>query len=136
VELDRRLPPLVGDRHRLIQTVSELINNAIKFADAGSRVTVRTRREAEEAVVEVASVGPAIGTEEREGLFEKFHQMDQSNTRRSGGFGLGLYLARSIAVMHGGSIGIVEGTRPEETVFQVRLPVDAARLASAAIGQA
>ena len=81
--------------------------------------------------VSVSDTGPDISPEERERIFEKFRQVDSSNTRAKGGTGLGLAIAREIVEMHGGRIW-VESTLGEGSTFHMELPVRAAGAAGAA----
>jgi len=75
--------------------------------------------------VSVSDTGPGIPPEEREHIFEKFRQVDSSNTRAKGGTGLGLAIAREIVEMHGGRIW-VESTLGQGSTFRMQLPVRAA----------
>jgi signal transduction histidine kinase len=75
--------------------------------------------------------GPGIPPEERERIFEKFRQVDSSNTRAKGGTGLGLAIAREIVEMHGGRIW-VESTMGQGSTFRMELPVRAAAAPDAA----
>lgn len=121
-DYEEGLPDVNGDRLRIQQALCELLQNAIKFAEPGSTVRLITRRRGAAVQVEIADRGKPIAADEREEVFEKFHQLDQSVARATGGCGLGLYLARSIARLHGGELEIVEG-RPGETVFRATLPL-------------
>ena len=75
--------------------------------------------------VDVSDTGPGIPPEERERIFEKFHQIDNSNTRTKGGTGLGLAIAKDIVELHGGRIW-VESTVGRGSTFRMELPVRAA----------
>ena len=72
----------------------------------------------------MSDTGPGIPPEERDKVFEKFHQIDNSNTRTKGGTGLGLAIAKDIVEMHGGRIW-VESTLGEGATFRMELPVRA-----------
>jgi len=98
--------PLVmrGDFDRLQQVFVQVLNNAIKFTPPGGHVTVRGRREKDELVVDVIDSGEGIPLPLREKVFEKFFQGDSTLTRRAGGTGTGLYLARALTELHGGRI--------------------------------
>lgn len=125
-QLDLRLeadgePPIVeGDASLVRQMITNLIDNAIKFTQAGS-VTVRVHAAGEEAIVEVQDTGPGIDPEDLPLVFDRFYRADKSRTREAGGTGLGLAIVRSIARVHGGR---VEARRPESggTLMRVRLP--------------
>jgi two-component system, NtrC family, sensor kinase len=79
----------------------------------------------------VSDTGPGIPPEECDRIFEKFRQVDSSNTRAKGGTGLGLAIAREIVEMHGGRIW-VESTMGQGSTFRMELPVHAAAAAGAA----
>lgn len=107
---------MTGDPERLLQLFSNLIANAIVHGAAGTQVTVRIVRCDQEAAVEVHNAG-AIPHDVLETLFEPFKRP----RNRSGGLGLGLYIAYQIAQAHGGRID-VQSAEATGTVFTVRLP--------------
>ena len=92
-----------GDRVRLMQVLRNLLSNSIKFTPDEGKITVRTAATAERVTIEVQDSGMGMTTEVRERLFRPFEQGDRSITRRFGGLGLGLYLAKSIIELHGGT---------------------------------
>jgi signal transduction histidine kinase/HAMP domain-containing protein len=99
------LPIGRGDERRLAQVLLNLLGNAIKFTEAGEvRVTVRT--EVRSFRVSVVDTGPGIPPEHRERIFGEFQQIDASSTRKKGGTGLGLTIARRIVEMHGGRVAV------------------------------
>jgi len=93
-----------GDAPRLQQVVTNLIGNAIKFTPPGGRVDVHLTRGEGVAELTVTDTGEGIGPEFLPAVFERFRQADGSLSRRHGGLGLGLSIARQIVEMHGGSI--------------------------------
>ena len=122
--VDVAIPPgteaLIGhDAAR--QVVGNLVDNALKFADAGSSVRVSARRTADAVVFEVADVGTPIAAEDRARIFDAFVQADSSDTRRHGGIGLGLHIVRKLVTAHGGTVD-VEADGPR-VVFRVTLGV-------------
>lgn len=104
------LPPLVmGDRERVRQVLSNLISNAIKFTDAGSvDVTLNHTRNLEggRLHVEVQDTGIGIPNDQIGTVFDRFRQVEASNTRRYGGTGLGLAICRQITELMGGTISV------------------------------
>lgn len=122
LELSPELPQIPADRPRLGQVIHELLDNAVKFSPAGGDVQVATQLRDGMATVRIANRGGPIPPKQREEVFEKFYQIDSSATRKSGGCGLGLYLARNIASLHGGSLAIAEG-ESDQAAFELSLPI-------------
>ncbi|MGE0452181.1 MAG: GAF domain-containing protein [Vicinamibacteria bacterium] len=123
IELDFPEQPLSvqGDPDLLPQVFRKLVDNAIKYCGDGRRVVVRARPLAGGALLEVQDFGIGIAPENRERIFEKFFMVDGGLTRRVGGTGVGLYLAREILKLHGGTIE-VESAPGAGSVFRVKLP--------------
>ncbi|MCI0570920.1 MAG: hybrid sensor histidine kinase/response regulator, partial [Myxococcaceae bacterium] len=123
---DADLPPVIGDREKLSAVFENLIVNAIKFTPAGGRITVSATRlaGAERPSVElrVADTGIGIPSDQLERVFQRFHQVDSSTTRRFGGVGLGLAIVKSILDAHASPIS-VESRLEVGTVFRFTLPV-------------
>ena len=110
------------DPARLTQVVANLLQNAIQHGTAGAPVKVSARGEQEEVVVGVHNQGPAISESARQRIFEPFVRGERrSSSTRSNSLGLGLYIAREIAVAHGGSVE-VKSSEDKGTTFTVRLP--------------
>ena len=105
VDVAKGLPHGLGDEQRLTQVLLNLVGNAIKFTDKGEVRIVAGLRDGSFAVA-VSDTGPGIPPEERDKVFEKFHQIDNSSTRTKGGTGLGLAIAKDIVEMHGGRIWV------------------------------
>jgi two-component system OmpR family sensor kinase len=111
-----------GDRARLRQVVGNLLDNAVKYSPAGRAVDVRVARDAEDVVVTVADEGPGIPPEHHGLIFEKFGRTKIGGAKP--GTGLGLFIARSIAEAHGGSLTVRSGGGTGAT-FALRVPVTA-----------
>jgi signal transduction histidine kinase len=122
IRLPEQLPALHTDELKVHQIVSNLVDNAVKYSDPGTRVTIRARREAASVVVEVEDEGPGIPEAAQERIFDRFYQVDQSTTRAVGGLGLGLYVARRLAEAIGGEVRLDRSDRTGST-FSVRLPL-------------
>ena len=99
------LPPVIGDRDKLIQVVINLISNAVKFTDQGS-VTCRVRQQGQEVVVSVMDTGMGIAPEDYPKVFEKFKQVGDTLTNKPKGTGLGLPICKEIVQHHGGRIWV------------------------------
>jgi hypothetical protein len=112
-----------ADRRRLKQVLINIVGNAIKFTETGG-VTIRARREAGRAAIEIDDTGPGIRAEDLPLLFQPFQQIDMSTTKRYEGTGLGLYLCRKIMTLLGGTIEasseVGRGSR-----FTIGLPLNA-----------
>ncbi len=122
-EVARSLPIGFGDEQRLTQVLLNLVGNAIKFTDTGEvRITAATVNG--HFTVAVTDTGPGIPPEELKRVFEQFHQVDNSNTKKKGGTGLGLAIAKQIVEMHGGRVW-VESEPGKGATFQMQLPVRA-----------
>jgi PAS domain S-box-containing protein len=107
---------------RLIQVIHNLVDNAVRYSPSGGRIDVRLRREGDEAVVRVADQGLGIPEEERPMLFRRFFR--SSRTQIYGGTGLGLFISRRIAEMHGGRLEL-ERSGPDGSVFVFAMPIAA-----------
>ena len=131
VDLDSGLPSrLVGDPIRLEEVLHRLLENAVKFSDAG-RVVLRVRCMSTRAGLadlrfEIEDEGIGITPEQRGRLFEPFEQGDASSTRRHGGAGLGLALCRRLVALMAGEIGVESGPGKGSVFwFTVTLPLAA-----------
>lgn len=113
---------LWADPDRLVQTLTNLLSNAIKFSPTGSTVWVRVTRRDEEAVFAVKDQGRGIPADKLESIFERFQQVDASDSRQKGGTGLGLAICRSIVQQHGGRIWVASQLGAGST-FSFTLPV-------------
>jgi signal transduction histidine kinase len=100
------LPPVAADSKRITWVVGQLLDNAIKFTPSGGAVKIQTIPRAKDATVAIIDNGIGIPPERITEIFEPFHQLDASMTRRFGGTGLGLALAQSILQAHGSSIRV------------------------------
>lgn len=110
--IDDNVPLAQGDSQKIGWALSQLIDNGIKFTSAGGSVVVSVKREGENLIiVSVTDTGIGIAPNRLEEIFEPFHQLDGSSTRRHGGTGLGLSLVRQIIEAHGSMIEVqsVEG---------------------------
>ena len=114
------LPAIRGDRERLRQVLSNLIDNAIKYSPEGEEVVVRALRDDGRVQISVADRGPGIPSDQQRLIFEKFGRADVPGGSKPG-TGLGLFIARSIAEAHGGTLEVESRTEAGAT-FTLTLP--------------
>jgi len=121
VKVSKDLPTGKGDDKRIAQLILNLVGNAIKFTNEGeikADATVANQT----FLVSVSDTGPGLAEVDQKKIFEGFHQVDGSSTRKQGGTGLGLSISRKIVEMHGGRIW-VESTLGKGSTFRFTLPV-------------
>ncbi len=113
---------VLGDRHRLVQVVSNLLNNAAKYTPQGGRITVAIAASDEEVGIRVSDNG--IGMDERllPQVFDLFTQGERTPDRSQGGLGIGLALVRSIVQLHGGRVSAHSAGQGQGSTFAVVLP--------------
>jgi heavy metal sensor kinase len=115
--------PVEGDRARIKQVAVNLLDNAIKYTPHGGKVAVAVRREGTLAVLEVADTGPGIQAEALPRVFDRFYRARDARANGIIGAGLGLAIARSICIAHGGDIEATNRPGPNGgALFRVRLP--------------
>jgi signal transduction histidine kinase len=115
------LPEIRGDRARLRQVLGNLIENAVKYSPEGGEVRVSAAAANGAVRIAVRDAGPGIPGDQQGRIFEKFGRVDVPGASKPG-TGLGLFIARSIAEAHGGSLDVSSGAEPGST-FTLTLPV-------------
>lgn len=106
-----------GDRKRLCQVLGHLLSNAIKFSPANSVISLDLSKAGEKLRLSIADNGPGIPKHFQNDLFKQFTQEDASDTRATGGTGLGLTMAKSIIEHHGGELGFSTEVGQGSTFF-------------------
>jgi two-component system phosphate regulon sensor histidine kinase PhoR len=133
-QVDADLPLINGDQERLVQVVSNLLDNAIKYTPPGGEITVAARRIpvsrqrtadgiGDGVELTVNDTGIGIPEKDRPRVFERFYRVDKARSRELGGTGLGLAIVKHIVEGHSGQIR-VEANVPTGSRFVVRLPAD------------
>lgn len=122
VEFPDDFPEILTDESMIHQILSNLIDNAVKYTPEGSTITLSGRVDGPCAVISLADQGHGIPDDQREKIFDRFYQVDQSSTRQVGGTGLGLYICRKLAGAVGGHVWLEE-SGPEGSVFSLRIPL-------------
>jgi len=123
VELPSEPLELEADVTRMVQVLSNLLNNAAKYTPAGGRIALSAWREDGHAVIAVADSGIGIPHESIGSVFEMFTQVRGSLDRAQGGLGIGLSLVRRLVELHGGRVSAFSGGRGQGSTFTVRLPL-------------
>ena len=121
-DLDPAMPPITCDGDRVLQVVSNLLTNAVKYSPKGGEVKVTTRHDESMAWVSVQDHGLGIAPSFRDKLFERYERFSDTATDKIIGTGLGLPIARQIVEMHGGKMG-VESVHGEGSTFSFSLPL-------------
>lgn len=109
------------DPSLMVQVITNLLDNAVKYSPAGSRIVIALKACGDTAQVQISDNGPGIPDAEKSKIFEKFYRGGNriADNRRS--LGLGLYLCKAITEAHGGSITVADNS-PTGAVFTVTLP--------------
>lgn len=110
-----------ADSFRVKQVVTILLDNAIKHSPEGAGINVSLKRESSRVILKVFNTGSGISDEERDKIFERFYRSDASRSRETGGYGLGLAIAKGIVSAHKGRI-TVEGEEGQWICFTISLP--------------
>jgi NO-binding membrane sensor protein with MHYT domain/CheY-like chemotaxis protein len=133
VDVARGVGTVLGDPNRLQQVMWNLLSNAVKFTPNGGMVQVMLGRDGQDVVIRVADSGIGIEPEFLPYVFDRFRQQDASITRKHGGLGLGLSIARQLIELHGGTIAVASPGTHAGTTFTVRLPLAEAEVAQPAV---
>ena len=121
LEVPNSLPLVQGDGQRLEQVVLHLITNANKFTPEGGSITLRTKKQDTELVIEVQDTGIGISREEQLRLFKPYSRLN-ADRQRHPGLGLGLALAKQVVELHGGKMW-VESEVGKGSTFAFSLPL-------------
>jgi signal transduction histidine kinase len=105
--VDKERPFVQADPQKIAWALGQLLDNAVKFTPSGGRVVLNVRQEtANLVIVSVTDTGIGIPPHRIEEIFEPFHQLDSSSTRKYGGTGIGLSLVRQIVEAHGSMLEV------------------------------
>ena len=112
--------PYVGDEKQIKQLVSILIDNAFRYSDTNGQIQVSLRADGSHKLISVFNTGVGISDDERNKIFERFYRADESRARETGGYGIGLSIAKAISEAHKGKIAVT-GKHGEWIRFDVIL---------------
>ena len=113
---------ICADRGRISQVIVNLLSNALKYTDENGKITISVKKQKYNAELVVEDTGIGISKEEQERVFERFYRTDKSRTRKTGGAGIGLSIAKAIVQAHGGTIHC-ESESGTGSRFIVTLPI-------------
>jgi two-component system phosphate regulon sensor histidine kinase PhoR len=111
---------VLADPHRLMQMITNLVDNATKFNREGGTVTIDYKRD-DFDILRVADTGEGIPAQHLDRLFERFYRVDRARSRNLGGTGLGLAIVKHLALAHGGDVSVTSRLG-EGSEFTIRLP--------------
>lgn len=126
VQLTQDPVVVVADAVRLVQVVSNLVDNAVKYTPDSGHINVDVTADGREAVIVVQDDGAGIPSECIDGIFEPFVQLSESRPSSHGGMGLGLPLVRRLTELHGGTVDVTSGGHGRGSRFSVHLPLQTA----------
>ncbi len=113
---------VLGNQERLRRLVTTLLDNACKYADEGGEIDVSLSRKGNMVAFSVHNTGPAIAEDDLPHVFDRFYRADKARTSGTGGYGLGLSIAREVAEEHGGTIAVASSDAAG-TLFTATLPL-------------
>jgi len=122
------LPKVEGDEEKISWVIMQLLDNAIKFSPPGGSVTIQIRQQERQAVISVIDNGIGIPSDRHKEIFDSFFQLDGGTTRKAGGTGLGLALAKNIVEAHGSTIQVTSKVG-EGSCFSFSLKIHQAAMA-------
>lgn len=112
---------LAGDDRQLVSAIANLVENAVKYSDEDSVVSVDITDNEDSVCVRVTDTGVGIAPEHIDRIFERFYRVDDARSRDTGGSGLGLAIVRHVAIIHRGDV-MVESVEGKGSTFVLRLP--------------
>lgn len=121
IDIPENLPEIVADNEKITWVLMQLMDNAIKFNHPGGKVELSARPSNHSVSVTITDTGIGIEKENLDEIFDAFHQLDSSASRKYGGTGIGLALAQRIMQAHGSSIEVISSIN-EGSLFRFILP--------------
>lgn len=124
VAVGEDLPKISGDPEKLGMVFSNILGNALKFTGEGGHVSLEVKKSGHEILAEISDTGIGLKKENLEKVFERFYQVDSSLTRKVGGAGIGLAVAKEIVAAHGGKIWAESEGPGKGTKFSFTIPIE------------
>jgi two-component system phosphate regulon sensor histidine kinase PhoR len=122
LEVDEDLPTILADEDKCDQILTNLINNAIKYSPNGGQITVSAHLKGDDVLLAISDQGMGMPKEHLPKIFDRFHRVDNRDTRKVGGTGIGLYLVKHLVEAHEGQIH-VESEVGKGSSFIFNLPL-------------
>lgn len=116
------LPSVAADRDRLVQVLANLLNNALRYTQAGGRVTLEAEARSGEVLFKVSDTGVGISSEHLPHVFERFYRVEKSRSREGGGSGVGLAISRALVETMGGEMWAESPGPGKGAAFMFTLP--------------
>ena len=113
---------ILGDDRRLHQLFGNLLENSLRYTDAGGELRIRLTREGSQALIRIEDSAPGVPADKLPRLFDRLYRVESSRSRRTGGAGLGLALCKTIVEAHDGSI-VAQASEPGGLLITIELPV-------------
>ena len=110
------------DSQLLREALINLLENAIKYGDNNSSVTLAVKEKSNNIFIDIKNTGSIIPEKEQDRIFNRFYRVDKSRSKKTGGTGLGLAIVKHISIVHNGTIE-VHKSDGDTTVFRLTLPV-------------
>lgn len=111
------------DARLIVQVIINVVNNAIKYTQQGSVITISTEKQGDKAVIQIKDNGPGVGDDEKDRIFEMFYCGSGQSADSQRSLGLGLALCKSIITAHGGEISVSDNV-PCGAIFTITLPLE------------
>ena len=125
LNVDVNMPPhpvyTIANQDYITQVIYNLLDNAVKFCPEGGTIGLRIRESGSKAYISIFNDGETIPPEELPLVFDRFHKLDKSRTQNRDGWGLGLYIVKTIVCSHGENIGVT--SRNGRTEFTFTMPL-------------
>lgn len=116
------LPPVLADHEKLVQILTNLISNAVKYSPDGGRIDIDARRIGSSIQIRITDQGLGVPPNEATSIFDRFHRVDDERRRSIDGTGLGLYITRQLVEVQGGTVTVYSLGRGRGSTFTVQLP--------------
>ncbi len=120
INIDKSVPPVLADKDKFQQILTNLIENAAKYGDENSTISIKAYLSKETVIIKIINQGPEIPKDCYEKIFHKFSRIDNPLTRKVQGSGLGLYITKNLTEKMGGKISVKSENRL--TTFELCLP--------------